>query len=226
MRNVVYLLNPDTGAAVSFNAPNRAEADYEANPGLFGVTAGTNIVEAGSFPSAVGIVEGLTTVGAGMFGVTDQGELVTPRILGLSTPSRVVINDPATGQPIRFTGLTRGPTNVEDERYADILFGVSATGVLYAFNTAGELQPIFPMRTCGMLPAPMSIPPQRQGTAEHQPSTDPVILRRQVTAHSGLRCPTISQIKTYLESITFPSCPIPTPCLGELGEPSKARCSI
>jgi VCBS repeat-containing protein len=144
VRNVVYLLNPDTGAAVSFNAPNRAEADYEANPGLFGVTAGTNIVEAGSFPSAVGRVEGLTTVGTGIFGVTDQGELVTPRILGLSNPSRVVINDPATGQPIRFTGLTRGPANVENERFAEMLFGVSATGVLYAFNTTGELQPIFP----------------------------------------------------------------------------------
>ena len=146
-RNILYFLNPDTGVAQSFppGTGDRSEAFYENNPGALFTTAGTNIVEAGSFPTAVGEVTGLTTVGIGVFGVTNQGELVTPQITGLSAPSRIVLRDPTTNQVIRFTGLTRGPSNVEDGRFADLLFGVSTAGVMYAFTSAGEFQPIFPL---------------------------------------------------------------------------------
>src|SRR5690606_24152645 len=44
---------------------------------------------------------------------------------------------------IQFSGLTRGPQNVEGGRYANTLFATDINGRLYAFNTAGELQPIF-----------------------------------------------------------------------------------
>jgi hypothetical protein len=146
-RNILFLLNPDTGVAQSFppGTGDRSEAFYENNPGALFTTAGTNIVEAGSFPTAIGEVTGLTTVGIGVFGVTNQGELVTPQIAGLSAPSRIVLRDPTTNQVIRFTGLTRGPSNVEDGRFADLLFGVSTAGVMYAFTSAGEFQPIFPL---------------------------------------------------------------------------------
>ncbi|MFM8263586.1 MAG: cadherin-like domain-containing protein, partial [Pirellula sp.] len=143
-RNIIYLLNPDTGAAISFQSGDRTEAFYEANPGALAQTAGTNIVEVGSFPTATGRVNGFTTVGDALFGVTDQGELVEPLITGLSAPSRVVLNDPTTGQAIRFTGLSRGPANVENGRFANVMFGVSRTGILYAFDVNGVFQPVFP----------------------------------------------------------------------------------
>ena len=44
---------------------------------------------------------------------------------------------------VRFTGLTVGPQNVEDERYSDLLFGIDENNVVYAFNTDGVLQPVF-----------------------------------------------------------------------------------
>jgi hypothetical protein len=44
---------------------------------------------------------------------------------------------------LQFSGLTRGPQNVEGGRYAEMLFATTLTGEIYAFNTDGELQPIF-----------------------------------------------------------------------------------
>ena len=144
-KNIIYQLNPDTGVAISWNgAADRTTDDYLNGVYSMANTAGTNIVEVGYFPTATGTVNGVTTLGNAVYGVTNQGELVTPLITGLSTPSRVVINDPTTNQPINFTGLTRGPANVEDGKFADLLFGVSTTGVVYAFNAQGVLQPIFP----------------------------------------------------------------------------------
>ena len=146
VRNIIYQLNPDTGAAINWlGQATRTDADYENGVYNMGTTAGTNIQEAGYFLLATGTVNGVTTLGDQVFGVTNQGELVTPTIVGAATfPTRVVINDPTTGNPINFTGLSRGPANVENGLFADVLFGVSTAGTLYAFNTAGELQPVFP----------------------------------------------------------------------------------
>ncbi len=44
---------------------------------------------------------------------------------------------------INFQGLTFGPRTVEGRRYEDLLFGITDQGRIYAFNTAGVLQPIF-----------------------------------------------------------------------------------
>ncbi|MFM8574246.1 MAG: hypothetical protein ACKOAU_21815, partial [Pirellula sp.] len=145
-RNIIYQLDPDTGVAQNWQGlPARTEADYENGVYNMGTTAGTNIQEAGYFLLATGTVNGLTTVGDQIYGVTDQGELVTPTIVNVpSTPSRVIIRDPLTNNPINFTGMTRGPANVENGRFADVMFGVTAAGRLYAFDTTGALQPIFP----------------------------------------------------------------------------------
>jgi hypothetical protein len=59
--------------------------------------------------------------------------------------------DPLTGQftatespePIRFTGLTAGPQNTADGRYANLLFGVDQNGRMFAFDTFGHPQPVF-----------------------------------------------------------------------------------
>lgn len=146
-RNILYQLNPDTGAAIGFNgAGARTEAGYEQGQFSMGNTAGTNIVEAGFFSAAGGTVNGLATIGNEIFGVTNLGELVTPDVPGLGlVSSSVTILAPDTNQPINFTGLTKGPSNTEDGRYENMLFGLATNGRLYAFDTAGVLQPIFPM---------------------------------------------------------------------------------
>jgi hypothetical protein len=145
-RNVLYRLDPDTGEGINWlGLPTRSDADYENGIYSMAATAGTNVQEAGYFSLATGTINGVTTIGPQIFGVSSSGELVTPTVVGGGLPaSRVVINDPTSGQPINFTGLTRGPANVEAGRFANMLFGVSTTGRMYAFNTAGVLQPIFP----------------------------------------------------------------------------------
>jgi len=47
------------------------------------------------------------------------------------------------GAGIQFEGLTAGPDTVEGGIYANTLFGISSNGRLYAFDTTGNLQPIF-----------------------------------------------------------------------------------
>ncbi len=39
--------------------------------------------------------------------------------------------------------MTAGPRNLEGGRYANLLFGTDITGRIWAFNTRGELQPVF-----------------------------------------------------------------------------------
>lgn len=106
-----------------------------------------------------GMVTGIDFVGGELFAVTDRGGLYqvsqSPQFVGgqfffssnnLATYVRSSAIDLMTaenGGPIRFSGLTAGPPSVEDGRYANLLFGISQTGNLYAFNTAGELQPVF-----------------------------------------------------------------------------------
>ncbi len=131
-RNIVYRLDPATGAALSADTtlPDRT-GNGLANG------AGTQKIELGRFSAAIGTVNGLATINQTFFGVTNQGELVT------LNGGRVVINDPTSGAPINFTGMTAGPRNVENGRFANLLFGISTAGRIYAFTTAGVLQPIF-----------------------------------------------------------------------------------
>jgi len=120
--------------------------------GFFVQTPGTtdafnNVV---GFTPANGTVSGLASVGTRLFAVTNQGEL-----MGMSPSANqrhvfsntyAVINDPETNLPIAFSGLTAGPRSLVEgsTNYSQLLFGVSTAGRLYAFNTAGQLQNIFP----------------------------------------------------------------------------------
>ena len=85
-----------------------------------------------------------------LFAVTSQGELMglTPSAAARHVFSNTyfVINDPETNLPIAFTGLSTGPRSLIDGAidYSQILFGVTASGRMYAFNTSGVLQNIFP----------------------------------------------------------------------------------
>ena len=48
-----------------------------------------------------------------------------------------------TGTGVGFTGLSLGPQNVEDQRYADMFFATGTDGRLYAFDQTGVLQTVF-----------------------------------------------------------------------------------
>ena len=101
-----------------------------------------------------GLVRGLTAAKGitgrtqQLFAVSDEGGLYEIFVnvndknqLGVFT--NFVNSSTADLNGINFTGLTVGPQNVEGGRYADILFGIDDGGVVYAFNTDGELQPVF-----------------------------------------------------------------------------------
>ncbi|APZ94408.1 GEVED domain-containing protein [Fuerstiella marisgermanici] len=47
------------------------------------------------------------------------------------------------GLNLNFQGLTLGPENVEGGLFAQTLFGITQNGDMYAFDTTGELQPVF-----------------------------------------------------------------------------------
>ncbi|MEC9095643.1 MAG: hypothetical protein VX776_03360, partial [Planctomycetota bacterium] len=83
-----------------------------------------------------------------LFAVSDNGGLYQI-FLGVNSTDTLFLvenfveSSKADLNGINFTGLTAGPQNLEDGRYADLLFGIDEDHVVYAFNTAGELQPVF-----------------------------------------------------------------------------------
>ncbi len=92
-----------------------------------------------------GIVRGIASIGQALYAVSDRGGLYV-----VNNPTATVQgpigNYVATATDLlglTFTGLTRGPLNLENGRFANLLFGVTATGDVYAFDTLGRLQPVF-----------------------------------------------------------------------------------
>lgn len=163
--NIVYKLDPGTGAAINPGA--NPIADRAANFRAFG--AGTQKIEFGRFLSGTaatgftdGTVTGLAEIDGFLYAVSDLGEFFAVNIgngnsgfaadSGSNDPALTFsgrlpvgsIVDPETGDAVSFTGLTSGPRNLEDGRFSDMLFGTTADGTIYAFDTAGVLQPIFP----------------------------------------------------------------------------------
>ncbi|GAB5405864.1 MAG: hypothetical protein Aurels2KO_40950 [Aureliella sp.] len=167
--NIVYKLDPNTGAAINpgTNPVQDRQGVFRAN----GNTAGTQKIEFGRFLSGTaatnftdGTVTGLTEIDGQLFAVSNLGELFVANLgsgdfgftgqhNGPATapgefsdgllPATVVV-DPETNAPVSFTGLTAGPRNLEQGRFADMLFGITTDGTIYAFDTAGVLQPVFP----------------------------------------------------------------------------------
>ena len=92
-----------------------------------------------------GLVTGVAMVGSSLYAVSSAGGLyivsnplatVQGRIGGYVSSASALIG-------LNFTGLSAGPQNIEGGRFANLLFGVTASGDLYAFDTAGRLQPVF-----------------------------------------------------------------------------------
>ncbi len=95
-----------------------------------------------------GTVTGIEVLNNGnMFAVTDRGELyvIPAGTLNSAAPRGIgTLVDSATDLlGIPFTGLRGGPVSYNDGELRETLFGITANGTLYAFNTAGELQPVF-----------------------------------------------------------------------------------
>ncbi len=144
--NIVYRLDPATGAAIN---PAGAQ-DRTAAAVLTG--AGTNKIEFGRFLST-GVVNGLTEVNGTLFAVSNLGQFFRVNVgtnptgaFGSVNPL-LTITDPETGTAVAFNGLTRGPRDMANPlggTFNNILFGTTTNGTIYAFNTNGVLQPVFP----------------------------------------------------------------------------------
>lgn len=159
--NIVYRLDPGSGAAI-----NPAGFEDRSDAGRL-AGAGTNRVEFGRFLSGTrggnfndGIVTGLAEIDGTLYAVSNLGEFFAARLGGNGTtgfapdfssetpgvlyegllPIVPAIIDPETGDPIEFNGLTAGPRNI----HGDLLFATTADGTIYALDTDGNLQPVFP----------------------------------------------------------------------------------
>ncbi|MAD79946.1 MAG: hypothetical protein CMJ50_03755, partial [Planctomycetaceae bacterium] len=134
--NVMYELEADNGAV---DGAGNDRTDPGRNLG-----AGTQQREIGMIDLGGAVITGAAFIGPTMYAVADNGNLYTISTWSAAETLVGAVNDPgATFAPISFAGLSRGPRNVEGGAYADLLFGVSDTGDLYAFNTGGVLQPVF-----------------------------------------------------------------------------------
>ena len=95
-----------------------------------------------------GDVTGIAVINGVMFAVSDAGGLYrvnspteTFGAGGGQTGTYVTGSSDLLG--IEFTGLTAGPRNLANGRFANLLFGTDRQGRIWAFNTQGVLQPVF-----------------------------------------------------------------------------------
>ncbi len=162
--NILYRFRAEDGvigdAAVNGmradDDPTRIPADIASGA----PSAGTDYYEMGvldtSFPdgSDGGNITGISFVGARLFAVTDRGGLFEitnynnnpnadnpPAAAASYIATIMTTEDPI--EAVEFEGLTAGPQNVEDGKYAQMLFGMAGNGDLYAFDLDGLLQPVF-----------------------------------------------------------------------------------
>ena len=163
-KNILYRIDPTSRQAVSpTGVPDRTgdrrargtgtevrEFGVFAQVGLYNVDVnnnafGDNIVVT---TQANGDIVGLAAVGNTLYGVTNAGELWSMQMNGaggsFTAGFRRGATRISTTMPIGLTGLSTGPRNVEGGIFANMLFGTSATGQIFAFDTTGVLQPIFP----------------------------------------------------------------------------------
>jgi len=92
-----------------------------------------------------GRVTGIAMIGSSLYAVSDAGGLYVVNNPTATVQGRIGNYVPTSTSLIglNFSGLSAGPQNIEGGRFANLLFGVTASGDLYAFDTAGRLQPVF-----------------------------------------------------------------------------------
>jgi hypothetical protein len=129
--NILYRFDIRTGA-VDGNGVDRVTTDSEA--AVLG--AGTTQREVGRI-NATGTVMGIASIAGQMYAVDDGGALYAVNSTNASATFRRSFGG------VSFTSLVAGPDEVEGGKYANILFAMTTTGNLMAFDTAGVLQPVF-----------------------------------------------------------------------------------
>jgi hypothetical protein len=139
--NVLYRFSVSSGS-VNPDPNNRPATGSEAAD----TGAGTTQREIGQITTAPGValvpsVTGMATIltgpNRGTYIVTDDGGFYS-----LNTGNgRATLRANFAG--VNFTGLTAGPDEVEGGIYQSVLFGMTTTGDLMAFNTNGVAQPVF-----------------------------------------------------------------------------------
>lgn len=163
-KNILYRLSStgnNVGQAINPAGVSRSGVRQALGAGTNTVEFGYFVKESGSgggdspirdWVDADGIVTGLASLqvagGYRYYAVTDEGELMSLLITADSNSQRwsdqytVVLDE--NNAPIKFTGLTAGPTSLNDGfNYSNMLFATASNGRMYAMNTSGVLQPIF-----------------------------------------------------------------------------------
>jgi hypothetical protein len=151
---VVRVLASDTAATVA----SRIAAAVN-NLGIAGISAnassgtvqlfGAAVANAGPLKAAGvapgGIVTGIAVLGNTLYAVSDAGGLYrvdNPTFAQGTVNGYVTTSSDLLG--IQFSGLVAGPAEARVTGSSQqLLFGISRQGVIYAFNTRGELQPVF-----------------------------------------------------------------------------------
>ncbi|MCY2976123.1 MAG: Ig-like domain-containing protein [Planctomycetota bacterium] len=159
-KNILYRLNPDTLTATSPPGVADRAGDRRARG------TGTEVREYGVFAEiatytwdvnnngrgddivvtrqANGDIVGLSEVDGVLYGVTEFGELWSMPMGSFNNGFRTGATLVSTTLPPGLTGLSTGPRNVEGGIYADMLFGITATGEIHAFDVTGAPQAVFP----------------------------------------------------------------------------------
>ncbi|MGN6545586.1 MAG: dockerin type I domain-containing protein [Aureliella sp.] len=124
-------------------------------PGLSATTSGAQVnitggtvADSGSLNPAGapgGTVTGAAVINGVMYAVSDAGGLYR-----VSSPTSLAVGNVGTYVStasdligIHFTGLSAGPAHAQNGAFAQTLFGIDDNGIMYAFDTAGRLLPIF-----------------------------------------------------------------------------------
>lgn len=116
-------------------------------------SASGNLV-AGGVPQG-GTVTGVEIVGNDMYAITDAGDFFRITDNELTGGGNTFLNaNRQIGSYVQtatdllrvgsdFTGLRAGPNSVDGGIYSNILFGITESGDIYSFNTAGQFVPYF-----------------------------------------------------------------------------------
>ena len=124
--------DPDNRPATGSEAADTGAGTTQREIGQITTAANTPLV-----PSVTGMATILSGPDRGTYIVTDNGGLYSLD----TTNGRATLRTTFAGAS--FTGLTAGPDEVEGGIYRSVLFGMTSTGDLMAFNTAGVAQPVF-----------------------------------------------------------------------------------
>ncbi len=108
------------------------------------------VAPTGTAPGGGGFVQGIELVNNVLYAVTNTGGLFAVPASQLTSFGNRQIGTYVTTATdlvgLNFTGLRAGPVTsvgADGQSLSNLLFGITANGTMYAFNTRGELQPVF-----------------------------------------------------------------------------------